>query len=140
MSRDFSSLNTALLKGRYFVYSRIMKKYLVNIKTWSFISILVLDGLFFGLTNPSKSNSFLLIVGFILFGLTTYLVIYCLFRILLVLGIKTKFRQPLTIYSSLVITLLVVLQSLGQLSIRDTLVTLLIAAIGCFYFLRLKSS
>lgn len=98
--------------------SRLLK----NKRFWEILIILVIDGFFFGLTNPNKINSVFLIAGFILLGLTLYLLVQIIMSYLIKLGFKFKNRREIAIFSSVLVVILLALQSIGQLSGRDVLI------------------
>ena len=47
-----------------------------------FVFLLVLDGLFFGFTDPSQISQVFLLFGFVLAGLTTYVIMVLILRYL----------------------------------------------------------
>jgi hypothetical protein len=94
----------------------------------------VFDIGFFNTTNPSKTPSGLLIVGFVLVALSVYAVL----RILLVLA--TIYGLPLAqhgrrqaLFLGGVCAVLVALQSLGELTLRDVVVLVLLTLIAYLY-------
>lgn len=102
----------------------MVKKILENRLTIKAVILLVADGLFFGLINPNTANSTLLLVGFILFGLSLYLLIEAIFLILRKIGIEVKRSKKITGYIVIPVCLLLALQSLGQLSVFDILIVI----------------
>ena len=102
----------------------MINKVLKNKLTIQSALLLVVDGLFFGLTNPNTVNSVFLIVGFILLGLSFYLLIKIIFLILAKLGVGAKRSRRVAGFISIPICLLLALQSLGQLSIYDVLIAI----------------
>jgi hypothetical protein len=113
-------------------------KYLKHKRTYLIILLLVLDGLFFGLTNPNTVNSVLLIVGFVLLGVTFYLFLEGLISLLKLIGFKIKNSRKIAAFISIILTAAFVLQSLGQLSVRDFFIILLIALLAYAYTSKLK--
>lgn len=87
------------------------------------VVLIVADLMFFGLVNPAKTPSYNLIVGFLLFTITAYVMVGALFRLAVWYGIAKADRQK---YFSRIITGgvagIVALQSIGQLYSRDVLV------------------
>lgn len=98
------------------------------------VVLAVLDIGFFSSTNPTKMPSGLLIVGFVLVALS----IYALLRMLL--GIASIYGLPLAehgrrqaLFLGGVCAVLVALQSLGELTLRDVVVLVLLALIAYLY-------
>lgn len=83
------------------------------------IIFLVLDGLFFGLLNPNKINQLLLLVSFLFVGVTCYLLLWNIFRYIELLGISVNNKRSLSLFISILIVLLLSLQSIGQFSLID---------------------
>ena len=84
--------------------------------------LVIIDCLYFGLTNPNKINSIFLIAGFILFGLSLYVIISAVMTFLKRMGWQLRNRRRIAIFSVGLICLLIALQSIGQLSTRDVLI------------------
>ena len=109
-------------------------KYIPRRPLWLTIGLAVTDGLFFGLTNPANVASILLIVGFVLFVMTVFWLIYNLQKLLAVyapwLGRQTKLSLAMTAG----IAALLALQSIGQLTARDSLLIPLTALALYAYF------
>ena len=111
-----------------------MKSFIQNRHSWLIATLLGVDLLFFGLTNPANAPSFALIVGFILFALTLYLVVQGLFKLGVWYGFAFSERQRrFARIVTGVIAGAVALQSMGQLSGRDLLVVLPFALIIYMY-------
>jgi hypothetical protein len=94
----------------------------------------VLSFLFFILTDPKSISSPVLIFGFVMLGLS----LYCILRlILLMTGLQTRlpkaYRRGLLLSGTLLPVLLLMLQSIGQLTLRDILTLGGLFAIGIFY-------
>lgn len=86
------------------------------------IFLLIVDGLFFGIANPNKVNSLFLIVGFILLGLSFYVLIQIILTYLIKLGFKVKNRRKIAGFIVVLSCLMLALQSIGQLSVRDVFI------------------
>jgi hypothetical protein len=97
---------------------QILKKRLV----WQSLVLIVIDGLFFGLTDPRTVNSLFLIVGFVLLGLNVYVLVKIVLVFLAKLGFSIKNRGKIAGFSVILACLLLALQSIGQLSARDVLI------------------
>ena len=88
---------------------------------WLSSSLIIADGLFFGLTNPVRVASILIIVGFALLLLSFYWVFYSLQK-LIALYVPWLSRQKYLSLSAVVgAGAIVALQSVGQISARDFL-------------------
>jgi len=96
------------------------------------LGLLSLDLVFFGLTNPAEAPAALVIVGFILLSLTLYCLIYCLTGLARLYGLSVR-RHSLARSLTLIVSLLVALQSVGGLSGRDILVLIPFALLGYLY-------
>lgn len=71
--------------------------------------------------------------GFILFMTTTYEVIYGLLSVARLYGLPIQRKKRLTLYASAVLTIVVALQSLGELSLIELLVLVVLAVLAYFY-------
>ena len=104
-----------------------------------FVLLLVLDGLFFGFTDPSQISQVLLLFGFVLAGLTTYVFMVLILRYLKYIGFKLKNESRISIIVTIVIVIALALESIGQFSTVD-LVTLLIFCLILYVYLGAISS
>ena|ERR1700722_121916 len=109
------------------------KRIFRNPSLYKLIVLFVLDGLLFGLTNPNKVNSLVLILGFLLLALTLYYLLLLLFGFMIRLGFKIKNRRKLALFTVVVFWILMALQSIGQLSTRDVLVIIPLAILLYVY-------
>ncbi len=100
---------------------------------WQLLSLLVIDALLFSLTNTQSVASFMLIIGFVLLAATLHHLIYGLLMILEACGLTIKRKQQLASSITGVMSLLLALQSIGELSPRDVLVLLPLVVLGYFY-------
>ena len=100
---------------------------------WQAIFILILDGLFFGLTDPNKINSIFLIVGFVLFAVSLYVLTQIILDFMIKLGFKMKNRRKIAVFIAVLACLLLALQSIGQLTDRDVLIIVPLAALLYIY-------
>jgi hypothetical protein len=89
---------------------------------WTLALLLALDGLFFGLTNPTQLASIWLIVAFILLAATVYRLSRVGLTVLGWYGLRVKRPQRLASTLTGIIIALVALQSIGELTMRDILV------------------
>ena len=104
------------------------KKRILNI-----ISLLVLDGLFYGISNPNSVNLVVLMFGVLLLALNIYI-----FSLYLLLGSKrfgfqVKNANKFSLILTLVISLIVGLETMGQLSLKDVVVAGIFGLLVYFY-------
>lgn len=101
------------------------------------VGLLLAGGLFFAMTNPRNVPSIVLVAGF---GL-----LFAVFYVALRLGtglisrnrLLTRQRRQLLIWLGAALpTLLLLLQSIGQLTLKDILTLLILFAVGYFYVAR----
>jgi hydrogenase/urease accessory protein HupE len=90
-------------------------------------------GLLFATTNPSRVPAFIVAVAFVLLSLTIYYMIYGLIGLLGLYGLNVRRKRPLALYMTLIIGLLLALQSVDELGARDIFVMLPLALLGYFY-------
>lgn len=100
---------------------------------WYALGVVVADIIFFSSINASNIAPFLLIIGFVLLLITTYLVVYALLTIARLYGFPVRYKQRLALYLSGVLGLVIALQSIGELSSRDVLVLVPLATLGYMY-------
>lgn len=95
---------------------------------------ILLDTIFFGLTDPAEVAPLWLIVGFVLAVATIYWFIRLALTVLGVYlkGLKTQQQQLTTILTS-VSAVILGMQSMGQFSLRDFLVLVPLVLVGYFY-------
>ncbi len=102
-------------------------------RLWQVCALLVVDGVFFTSTNTAQVAPIVLMFGFILFMTTTYEVIYGLLSVARLYGLPIQRKKRLTLYASAVLTIVVALQSLGELSLIELLVLVVLAVLAYFY-------
>jgi hypothetical protein len=100
---------------------------------WQAIGIVVLDTAFFSQTSANKVAPFLLIVGFILLVFTCYELFYGVLSVARIYGLAIRYKQRLAVYLSVIVGLIMALQSIGELTPRDILVLLPLATLGYIY-------
>ena len=111
--------------------NKIISKYKLVI---IFVSLLVLDGLFFGLVNPGTVSQLVLLLGFLLVGFTIYVLIYLILRYLRYLGFKFRNVTRISLILTIVFIISLALESIGQFSTID-LITLLIFCLMLYVYL-----
>lgn len=90
--------------------------------------ILALDVLFFNFVNPAKSSSFLIIAGCILLFGTLYLLNRLMVRLLaFFLELSERTQRRLALCVTVLICFLLLMQSIGQLDMRDALAAIPLA-------------
>jgi len=102
--------------------------------------LFVADALFFSLVNPQKVYAVVIIVGFVLLGLTIYALLDFLLALaerIVPFSLHTKKRIALA--ATLVISLLIAMQSIGQLTVKDILAVIPLVIVLSFYFSYLSS-
>ncbi len=109
-------------------------KVLFNRHFWLVLGLITADSLFFGLTNPARVASFVLIFGFLLLAITLYYIWKGLFAIASWYGlpIRRHNKRLAQLVAGITIGLLA-LQSIGELSTRDVLVVLPLAIVLYIY-------
>ena len=113
---------------------RGMKKH----RTRKFLRLLVLfaaDIILFSFVNPTNAYALVIIVGFVLVSLTLYALIDFLLVVaerIAPFSLHTKRRIALA--STIVLSLLLAMQSIGQLTVKDVLAVIPLLAVLAFYF------
>lgn len=96
--------------------------------------LLVLDSLFFSMTNPNKVPSVMLIVGFLLVALSLYALLRLLLAGLSFYGLPVRSHgKRVALLLAISGSLAIALQSLGELTARDVLVLGLLSIIAYVY-------
>lgn len=89
-----------------------------------YLGLLGLDTAFFTLTDPGKIDSVFLIIGFVLIAVTLYLLMSRLFALGGTYGLRFDRRsRQMALFGTGVIITLLALQSIGELTLRDLLVS-----------------
>jgi hypothetical protein len=108
-------------------------KVLGHSRFWRVVALFIVDVLFFSRTNSNKVPSYLLMAGFILVVATIYQGVYLLLSIGRFYGIPVAHKKRMSGYISGVIGILLALQSVGELGLRDVLVIIPLALIAYLY-------
>lgn len=111
-----------------------MRKILTHKKIVMIGGLVTVDALFFGLTNPARVPSLWLIVGY---GFVVATVYAGLRLVLSVGGVYNPWfqRQGRPVgYTTGVLAAVLALQSIGQLSLRDVVVLLVLSAVLAVYY------
>ena len=100
--------------------------------------LLVIMAVFLAATNPNEISLLAILVPFVILGL----IIYQLIMALLVIFYdgKSKNNKPkiISVVLSFVIVNFALLSSIGQLTLQDGLIAILIVVIGAFYLYKLQ--
>lgn len=97
-------------------------------------ALLGVDCLFYGLTNPAKASALILILGFILLVINIFAAVTGVISLIKWYGVSIgKQRLKIEIIITTILATLVALQSSGQLTSKDLVILLPLAAIGYFY-------
>lgn len=86
------------------------------------IPLLIADIVFFSLINPTNSNSFVIILACLLSALTFYELFLGLMKLIsFFLTISVKSQRRFALFITVLTMFLLLMQSIGQLSLRDIL-------------------
>lgn len=98
-------------------------------------ALIAADCLVFTMVDPAESSAYWLIGGFLLFGATLFAVSGLIASALKAYGEQTHRRaRRLGRYSAAIIMVLIGLQSIGQLTVKDVLTFLPLVVIAYLYF------
>jgi hypothetical protein len=117
-----------------------MKKHLFKPHIWSTPLLIVIDMGFFGLTDPNKVDSGLLIIGYLLLVVTLFAVMRLLARVISLYGVPKNQANRVMGMTGGVISLCLALSSVGELSMRDLVVILPLAALLYIYLFYAKAA
>lgn len=118
---------------KYFKMKKILTKHLKKYQYWVLPSVIVIDALFFGFTDPHTVNSQLLIVGYILAVITIYVVLRVLGRLAALYGVPRAGARRFSSIATGVIGICLALSSMGELTARDITVMVPLAALLYVY-------
>lgn len=104
------------------------------------IAYVLLVGFLF-LVNPNNVSTIFLVIPFSLLFVANYLLASSLLENLLAKRQWTSFihRRAIALFIAAFPILLLILKSIGQLTLRDMSVMLVIVVLGCFYVVRSKN-
>lgn len=103
-------------------------------------STFILDIFFFINTNPNRGSIFIVLLGYILLLMTIYVLCVIGAKFLLIFNLVDSINKKTITRFSLFLWLLVIIQSIGQLSVLDWALFILISLISYFYFIRVQST
>jgi hypothetical protein len=106
-----------------------------------YVAAILVSLLFFGLTSPHTQPSVLLIVG----ALALLILLSSVSNLILIMtGLRSRLtrgmRRGVIVLFALLPTLLLMLQSIGQLTVRDVLILSGLFIIGLFYAIRMRQA
>jgi hypothetical protein len=113
-----------------------MSKLLKNIRTRHYVEasgLLIVDLIFFASTNTNKDPSFVVIIGFALLIMSIYILSFATLGFFRLYGLPLKELKRPAIYITILLSLLIALQSIGELTPKDVLVLLPIIVIAYVY-------
>ncbi len=97
-------------------------------------ALFVLDVLFFGLIDPAKAYAVVVIVGFGLLVATVYVIVDFLLLLIEKLAVITPMaRKRLLSGATMLFALLVAMQSIGQLTVKDMFAIVPLVVVVAFY-------
>lgn len=97
------------------------------------ISLLIIDLLLFGLTDPNSVPSFMLIVAYLLLVASIFWLFLAATRLSSWYGLNSKHPKRLALVVTGVIGFLLALQSVGELTTRDMLILTPLMVVGYLY-------
>ena len=100
--------------------------------------LLLADGFFFALSDPHHMPIPAMVLGWLLIAASTYLLFSVGSKLLKLAGLLKQEKRISVISLSGFVYLLVLLQAVGQLSLRDIAALVPLAIIGYLYFRRVK--
>ena len=102
------------------------------------VMLLLADGFFFALSDPQHMAIPAMVLGWLLIAASTYLLFSFGSKLLKLAGLLKQEKRISVISLSGFVYLLVLLQAVGQLSLRDVAALVPLAIIGYLYFRRVK--
>ena len=98
------------------------------------ILLIGIDGFFFGALNPNSSSSFIIITGCIVLAASLYVLSSAAISLLASVGIvRRASAKRLSVSLALFLAFIVLMQSIGQLSLRDVFALVPFACVLYFY-------
>jgi hypothetical protein len=108
-------------------------------KYWKYGALLIADILFFGMTSPA-SSAWVIVPAFILIMTTVYVIIRLLVAYAArIVTLKPATRSKIILLTSVAVGVILALQSIGQLTIRDV-ITLIPFIVVLYFYLSFSKS
>jgi len=102
--------------------------------------LLLVDILFFSITSPVGGSSLILIVGTVLLAFTIYIALRTIMSFLSVfLSVSVLTQKRIAMLTTLLLVFLILMQSIGQLSIRDVLAAIPLMVVFYLYMTYISS-
>ncbi|HET6924587.1 MAG TPA: hypothetical protein VFH39_02045 [Candidatus Saccharimonadales bacterium] len=101
---------------------------------WQLAGLAVLDAAFFGFINPTNAYAVVVMIGFLLLVATLYVVVDLLLALaerIVTFRPTTRYRLRLSITAFL--ALLIAMQSIGQLTVKDMAAIIPLVLVAAFY-------
>lgn len=118
---------------------RYMRSILTHKKSLLVIGLVAIDSLFFGFTSPARVPAPLLIVGFLLVVATLYAGLRLVLSIAGVYSPWFRRQQRPVAYLTGLLAVTLALQSIGQLTLRDVVVLIVLSGVLGLYYEYSKS-
>lgn len=98
------------------------------------VGLLMVDAIFFSVINPTKAYALVVIVGFGLLVLTIYAIIDLLLMLLTrVVPLSDLLHKRILTAGTMLLGLLIAMQSIGQLTVRDMFALIPLVLVLAFY-------
>ena len=98
------------------------------------LALLVVDSIFFSAINPAKAYALVVIVGFGLLVLTIYAVIDLLLLLVVrIVPLSDLLRKRILTSGTMLLGLLIAMQSIGQLTVKDMFALVPLVLVLGFY-------
>lgn len=99
---------------------------------------LLLFFVFISLTNPQEINLLAILIPFILLGVALYNLITVTVKVFLRKATKKNKLRLFALVGTAILVNFVLLSSIGQLTLQDTVLTVLITVVGGFYLYKFQ--
>lgn len=111
------------------------RKFLSSRRALAITLLVGVDIIFFGALNPRTGSSFLIVIaGCLLLTLTIYALVAGFINTLaLGVSLSAPTRKRLKVFLALFFVFLILMQSIGQLGVRDVIAALLLALLAYAY-------
>lgn len=107
----------------------------VILRVRTLVLLLAMDVVFFCGANPTNSSSLTVIIGCVLLAATAYSLLLRLARVLTAfVPMAERSQRRLTLFVTLLLMFLVLMQSIGQLSVRDVFIVVPLLAL-CYAYM-----
>lgn len=98
-------------------------------------ALFIFDALFFSLVNPVKAYAVVIVVGYVLLIITLYVLIDFLLAVSeRIIPFSAHTKRRIALATTLVSALLIAMQSIGQLTMKDVLAVIPLIIVLSVYF------